>query len=30
MIVPFTRNGLQSTLSYLTLDISPISTVTNA
>ena len=28
-IVPFTRNGLQSTLSYLTLDISPISTVTN-
>ncbi len=29
MIVPFTRNGLQSTLSYLTLDLSPISTVTN-
>ncbi|HUK18165.1 MAG TPA: porin [Bryobacteraceae bacterium] len=29
MIVPFTRNGLQSTLSYLTLDVSPISTVTN-
>lgn len=30
MIVPFSRNGLQSTLSYLTLDISPISTVSNA
>ncbi|HUI56098.1 MAG TPA: porin [Bryobacteraceae bacterium] len=29
MIVPFTRNGLQSTLSYLTIDVSPISTVTN-
>jgi len=29
MIVPFSRNGLQSTLSYMTLDISPISTVTN-
>ncbi|HWC95790.1 MAG TPA: porin [Candidatus Sulfopaludibacter sp.] len=28
-LVPFTRNGLQSTLSYLTLDVSPISTVTN-
>jgi hypothetical protein len=30
MIVPFSRNGLHSTLSYLTLDISPISTVSNA
>jgi len=30
MIVPFNRNGLQSTLSYLTLDISPISTVGNS
>jgi hypothetical protein len=30
MIVPFSRNGLQSTLSYLTLDVSPISTVSNA
>jgi len=29
-IVPFARNGLQSTASYLTLDISPISTVSNA
>jgi hypothetical protein len=29
MIVPFSRNGLQSTLSYLTLDVSPISTVAN-
>ena len=28
-IVPFSRNGLQSTLSYVTLDISPISTVSN-
>lgn len=28
-IVPFTRNGLQSTLSYYTLDVSPISTVNN-
>jgi Phosphate-selective porin O and P len=28
-IVPFTRNGLQSTLSYMTLDVSPLSTVTN-
>jgi hypothetical protein len=28
MIVPFSRNGLQSTLSYMTLDLSPISTVT--
>jgi hypothetical protein len=30
MIVPFSRNALQSTLSYLTLDVSPISTVTNS
>jgi hypothetical protein len=30
MIVPFSRNGLQSTLSYLTLDVSPISTVSNS
>jgi hypothetical protein len=30
MIVPFSRNGLQSTLSYITLDVSPISTVTNS
>ncbi len=30
MFVPFSRNSLQSTLSYLTLDISPMSTVTNA
>ena len=30
MIVPFSRNGLQSTLSYLTLDVSPIATVTNS
>jgi hypothetical protein len=29
MIVPFSRNGLQSTLSYLTLDVSPMSTVSN-
>jgi hypothetical protein len=29
-IVPFSRNGLQSTLSYLTLDVSPLSTVTNS
>jgi len=29
MIAPFSRNGLQSTMSYLTLDLSPISTVTN-
>ncbi|MGD0580015.1 MAG: porin [Bryobacteraceae bacterium] len=28
-IVPFSRNGLQSTLSYVTLDVSPLSTVTN-
>lgn len=28
-IVPFSRNGLQSTLSYMTLDVSPLSTVTN-
>jgi hypothetical protein len=28
-IVPFTRNGLQSTLSYLTLDVSPMATVNN-
>ena len=26
-IVPFSRNGLESTLSYLTLDVSRISTV---
>jgi hypothetical protein len=30
MIVPFTRNGLQSPMSYLTLDVSPISTVANS
>ncbi|HEY2018798.1 MAG TPA: porin [Bryobacteraceae bacterium] len=30
MLVPFTRNALQSTLSYLTLDISPITIVNNA
>lgn len=30
MIVPFSPNGLQSTLSYLTLNISPISSVSNA
>jgi hypothetical protein len=30
MIVPFTRNGLQSTASYMTLDVSPITTVTNS
>jgi hypothetical protein len=29
-IVPFTRNGLQSVFSYITTDISPISTVNNA
>jgi hypothetical protein len=29
-IVPFTRNGLQSTLSYLTLELSPISAVNNS
>ena len=29
MIVPFSRNGLRSTLSYLTLDVSPIATVSN-
>jgi hypothetical protein len=29
-IVPFTRNGLQSTLSYLTLDVSPLMTVNNS
>jgi hypothetical protein len=29
-IVPFSRNGLQSTLSYITLDVSPISTVSNS
>ena len=29
-IVPFSRNGLESTLSYLTLDVSRISTVSNA
>ncbi len=29
MIVPFSRNGLQSTMSYLTIDGSPISSVTN-
>jgi len=28
-IVPFSRNGLQSTLSYMTLDVSPLSTITN-
>ena len=28
-IVPFSRNGLQSTLNYMTLDVSPLSTVTN-
>ena len=30
MIAPFARNALQSTLSYMTLDVSPISTVTNS
>jgi hypothetical protein len=29
-IVPFTRNGLESTLSYLTLDLSPIAAVNNS
>jgi hypothetical protein len=29
MDVPFSHNGLQSTASYYTLDISPLSTVTN-
>lgn len=29
MFVPSSRNALQSTLSYLTLEISPLSTVTN-
>ena len=29
-IVPFSRNGLQSTLTYMTLDVSPLSTVTNS
>lgn len=29
MLVPFSRNALQSTLSYYTLDISPITTVNN-
>ncbi|HEY4363682.1 MAG TPA: porin [Bryobacteraceae bacterium] len=29
MIVPFSRNGLQSPASYYTLDVSPLSTVTN-
>ena len=28
-IVPFLRNGLQSTLTYITLDVSAISTITN-
>jgi hypothetical protein len=30
MFVPFARNELQSTLSYITLDISPIAVVNNA
>jgi hypothetical protein len=30
LFVPFSRNALQSTLSYLTLDISPLSTVNNS
>jgi len=30
IFVPFSRNGLQSTLSYYTLDVSPIATVTNS
>jgi Phosphate-selective porin O and P len=30
LFVPFSRNALQSTLSYLTLDISPMSTVNNS
>lgn len=29
MLVPFSRNTMQSTLSYYTLDISPITTVSN-
>lgn len=29
-LLPFARNGLQSTLTYFTLDISPTSTVNNA
>jgi hypothetical protein len=29
-IVPFSRNGLQSTFNYITLDVSPISTVSNS
>ncbi|HXK05656.1 MAG TPA: hypothetical protein VMS37_24850 [Verrucomicrobiae bacterium] len=30
MIVPFNRNGLQSPQSYVTLDVSPVSTVENS
>ena len=30
IFVPFSRNGLQSTLSYYGLDVSPIATVTNS
>ena len=30
IFVPFSRNALQSTLSYITLDISPMSVVNNA
>ncbi len=30
MLVPFARQGLQSTLSYYTIDISPVSTVNNS
>jgi hypothetical protein len=30
LFVPFSRNGLQSTVSYLTLDISPLSVINNA
>jgi Phosphate-selective porin O and P len=29
MLVPFSRNGMQSTLSYYTLDISPLAVVNN-
>ena len=29
MLVPFSHNGLQSTVTYLTLDVSPLATVSN-
>lgn len=30
MLVPFSHNGMQSTVSYYTLDVSPLATVTNS